>query len=430
MSNLDYIIMIIASSVSSFIELNSYNKLSRNIKLKLSFKMTLFIIITGLLLTINIYTNTGYSRPFISFTLMVILAYLVFKDEMSKTIFYTLICYLIMFVFEILLSSIILYYFKDLSTFDENIVLKISFSLISDSLTFLICSIGVIRRLSNKIIDKFNNKYMTILIFGLSLIILFIIDVKYSIDLSNKTYLINLFIFIGVFSLMIINIYNYFKIHKEIEKTEILLNFMDKYESIIDNDRVNRHEMLNNLLVLKSIKNKNTKEYDELLNDLISSYSKKGIDFKNINKLPSGLKGIFYFKLNNLEEKGFKVRVNANKQVSNKIKKLPHKEYVTLYKIVGILLDNAVEAAEKSNNKIINIDIYNEKDSVIIMIDNSFKGRINLKNMNDKYYSTKGKKRGLGLYIVNGLLRNSSYLVLEQSINKKIFTSKITINKK
>ena len=52
------------------------------------------------------------------------------------------------------------------------------------------------------------------------------------------------------------------------------------------------------------------------------------------------------------------------------------------------------------------------------------------KRLNDKYYSTKGKKRGLGLYIVNRLLRNSSYLVLEQSINKKIFTSKITINKK
>ena len=32
------------------------------------------------------------------------------------------------------------------------------------------------------------------------------------------------------------------------EKSEILLNFMNKYENIIEDNSINRHELLNNLL--------------------------------------------------------------------------------------------------------------------------------------------------------------------------------------
>ena len=42
-----------------------------------------------------------------------------------------------------------------------------------------------------------------------------------------------------------------------------------------DEYRAYKHELLNNLLALKSIKNKNTKEFDSSLDEIISLYNTK-----------------------------------------------------------------------------------------------------------------------------------------------------------
>ena len=44
---------------------------------------------------------------------------------------------------------------------------------------------------------------------------------------------------------------------------------MKEYEMVIDKERIDRHEMVNNLLVLKSIKNKNSKSYNKILYDIL-----------------------------------------------------------------------------------------------------------------------------------------------------------------
>ena len=59
---------------------------------------------------------------------------------------------------------------------------------------------------------------------------------------------------------------------------------MSKYEKIIDEERINRHEMLNNLLMLKSFKNKNSKKYDDTINEIIKLYEKNGKEtIKNVS---------------------------------------------------------------------------------------------------------------------------------------------------
>ena len=214
------------------------------------------------------------------------------------------------------------------------------------------------------------------------------------------------------------------------EKSEQLLNFMSKYEKIIDEGRINKHEMLNNLLFLKSIEDKNSKEFNETLNDLINEYDKKGIGIKNIYNLPSGLKGIFYYKLSGLNEKGFNININISKQISSSLKKIEHKEYLILYKVIGILLDNAVEAAYKTKERIINIDIYKDNKNIIIEINNTFSNKIDFSIINDKNYSSKGKNRGLGLYIVKNLLIRSNIISLEQKLDHNYFISQIIVNKK
>ena len=427
MSNLDYVIITIASAITILFAIECYSKISRNQLIRINFKILLLILLGGILVTINTYTNVGYSRPFISYIIILIIAWFIFKDELSKTILLFTYCYLIMTFYEIVLSVIIQLRFSDLSVFDKNILLKISFSIVSVGISLLTCYSNKIRKIILKFTNKLSNNKIIIIIFSLVLIILFVIDVKYSSKLNLTVYIGNVIIMISTFLLFCLNIINYFKINKEIEKTETILNFMTKYEKTIDEDRINRHEMLNNLLLLKSIKNKNSKEYNDTLNELVSIYNRKGIGVKNIYKLPSGLKGIFYYKLKGLDENGFNINIKISKDINNSLKKLDHKTYVSLYRIISILLDNAIEASNCTNKKYISIDIYKNNKEIIIIIDNSFKNKISINKINEKNYSTKGKGRGLGLYIMNIILKQSDKISVKHEINNDIFSSIIKI---
>ncbi len=100
---------------------------------------------------------------------------------------------------------------------------------------------------------------------------------------------------------------------------------------------------------------------------------------------------------------------------------------MNLCRIVGILLDNAIDASRKTMEKFIGVEVYKEKESTIIVIDNSFEGKIDLDQINNKNYSTNGSGRGLGLYILKNTIKKIDNMVFEQSINNNLFTSKIIV---
>ncbi len=430
MSNLDYIYIIFASIITVYIQELAYAKLTNKKGIIINYRNFLILIISGIFVTIITYFDQDISRIVLSFLILVSVNLLIFKDELKVTLYNMLICYILGIFYEIILSMVVLNTnIIDIKMFEVNIWQKSIFSFINVLLVYLTCYSKKIKIKVALMFNKYLNKNHIYYVLVVLLIVLIAVDFKYFVTLSKNIYFLNLLIILCVSVLIISNFHNYFKVIRESEKSEILLNFMSKYEKIVDEDRINRHEMLNNLLFLKSFDNKNSKEYDDALNELITIYNKKGIGIKNIYNLPTGLKGIFYYKLNGLEEKGYKLNIIISNKLSNSFKKLPHNEYVILYKIVGILLDNAVEAAEKSKDKYIGIDIYSEKSNIVIIIDNSFKGKIDLNKINNKDYTSKGKNRGLGLFIVNKLLKESELIHLEQIIELNVFTSKIIIKK-
>ena len=432
MTTFNTIINILFSSISVFINMLAYNKLSRNSKFKLTIPRLLMIIITGVIAVINTYFNDNIIRIIVTFLMLFVCSKLVFKDDFIKTILYVLVCYILMTLYEVVLAGVFIgLNVINGSLFDKSIIIKNAFSIGIVLLVYLTCISKSFSSKINKIYKSLRNKNVIILILlFLVLIALIIADFVYTRNITKSVYICNLIIAFCFLSIFIYSIYNYFKVINEMEKSNILLNFMSKYEKMIDEQRINKHEMLNNLLYLKSIEDKNSKEYEDELNDLITTYNKKGIGIKNIYNLPSGLKGIFYYKLNGLEDKNFNININISKQISNSLKNISHDDYVILYKIVVILLDNAIESAEKTKDKIINVEIYRESNIIYIIIDNSFKGKIDINKIGNKNYSTKGNNRGLGLFIINNLLKNSNSISLEQDINNNIFTSKVIINKK
>lgn len=188
---------------------------------------------------------------------------------------------------------------------------------------------------------------------------------------------------------------------------------------------------MNNLLALKSIEDKNSKKFNDSLDELIELYNKKSSGVKNIHKLPSGLKGIVYYKLSDIDNDKYNVNVRISKQLKINLNKFSHKEYMSLCKIMGIVLDNAIEAMKTSKEKILMIDAYKEKDKAVIEINNTFdKSKTDINKIYNKNYSTKGKNRGLGLYLAKMLLKNCKNLSMEQEIFDNVFSTRIYINNK
>lgn len=98
-----------------------------------------------------------------------------------------------------------------------------------------------------------------------------------------------------------------------------------------------------------------------------------------------------------------------------------HMKIYEFTRILGILLDNAIEAASECDEKIIHVSFRKEanRHRLVMVIENTYKNKdINIDTIFEKDFSTKSKKTnsGLGLWEVRQILKKNN--------NLNLFTSK------
>ncbi|MBZ9618523.1 sensor histidine kinase [Clostridium estertheticum] len=199
--------------------------------------------------------------------------------------------------------------------------------------------------------------------------------------------------------------------------------------------------------------------YSEITESLVDDISKFKHDYNNIifmmngyieNNDFNGLKKFFskkifnehniydFFKLKKIKDSGFKGLLAAKMsqivkddiivslEILNDIDLL-YIDTLDLCRIIGILLDNAREAAKKCNEGFIAISIIQD-GSLNITISNNYIDKINITNISIKGYSSKGPNRGIGLSIVNNIL-NENYpnVLLNSSIENHMFIQDLLI---
>ncbi|MBQ6284888.1 MAG: GHKL domain-containing protein [Bacilli bacterium] len=430
MKIIDWTIISLLSIVAVIIQLFTFKELSEKSKIRIGISSIICIIVDGIIITYNSYTNDSILRAFVSFAIIIVSEQLIFKYNIIKTLTYGIMCYILVVVSEIVLDIILLTTkLINLQAIDHNILAKVLLSIIMVLPAYFIARNRHIKNITRKIMLFIENSIVAQIMAAIFLVVSVILAFKNIMSLSFSTYLGNFVLLIVFIILIVIILFKEYRVKRELTNTKILLEFMSKYERKIDEDRINRHEMLNNLLVLKSYKNKNSKEYNDTLDDIIANYSKKDDGIKNIYKLPSGLKGIIYYKINEIKNKNINININISKILSSYFKKLDNKTYTAVCKIVGITFDNAIEACINSNEKIIRLEVYEENNTVIIDIENTFNNIINIKKINNKNYSTKSKNRGLGLYIANNIINNNRLIDMKQYIDNNYFVTKIFISK-
>ncbi|MGL9740982.1 GHKL domain-containing protein [Enterococcus sp. DIV1368c] len=143
-------------------------------------------------------------------------------------------------------------------------------------------------------------------------------------------------------------------------------------------------------------------------------------------KVPE-IRSLFSLKLMMAQEKGISVQLTVPDEIV-----IGKKYTINLVRMLGIILDNAIEGATVTKKKKIEVLIIKKKQSLMIRVINTTTNTFPLSKLKQKGFSTKTnpKNEGLGLFILDELTKTNPYLFLETSIENQRFSQTIHIQLK
>jgi len=100
-----------------------------------------------------------------------------------------------------------------------------------------------------------------------------------------------------------------------------------------------------------------------------------------------------------------------------------------LVKIIGILLDNAIEACENSQDNELHLGMDSDNTHTSILIGNTYCSLPDPELIYEQGFSTKGNNRGLGLYYLRKILSLYPHAHLKTTVSDNIFFQELIIMK-
>lgn len=248
---------------------------------------------------------------------------------------------------------------------------------------------------------------------------------------------INLAIQLGYFLLMI-TLFSFLlhSVKKENElkrkalEQEQFSQYMQALEQVNQDMRKFRHDYANILLSMRGfIEEENLNGLKDFFKLHILKAEEQTL-FKNqvLSNLDNlkiiELKGLLATKVLLANQFGIKINVEIPEPIQT-----IHMDIIDLTRIIGILMDNAIEASQVLENGQINLAIMDtEKESVLIIIENQTNNTsMNIKQLFDENYSTKGKNRGIGLTTVRKVLKTYPNITMNTRIEDGWFVQEMEI---
>lgn len=405
------LISVIRSLITS---ISSIYILSKILKQKVEFKR---LLIGTLLLTLilSFVYDVFPTYFFIQYCILFLSIFLIFPSSISKAILSTIILFILFSISDMMVSIICLTFqldFKNFSSFSITI-LNIGICILS----ILLTHISIIKKFINYVFY-----HAHVIIYILFTILLFIF-LKY---FSFPNYLLLIFIFI----FLLIGIF--FMIKQIVEKErfnneyDILIKHVEEFEKIIERKRLEVHEYKNHLLVIQAMAEHKNKEIQKLIDEILIQ---NPVDIEDqtllaIENIPiKGLKGMIYYKTVHAIEKKVQVEVDISRSLEKKIlSKIQERDIQDICKLIGIFMDNAIEAACETKNKQLSISMYtNGNQEFIISIANEFKHLIAI----NQIQTTKGNGHGYGLKFAKEVVLSNPHIQNTRECISNVFIQNI-----
>ena len=389
--------------------------LLENKKIKLSFKNIVVIIASIILYGIIASTISGILKTLILCFLYVLVYKCIFNTTYSKSLLLAFEHIVLIIIPDLLILLFGVYILKiDTKEFYTMYTETILSTFIVDVMFLLLTYVfkKPLRKISN--IKLTNNKEIIMYL----LLSLFSILVVFYTEYSNVKVLSSKELILGVIVIVSFVLILYSLVKQKMENNKLmtryikLLEFIKNYEKELDKQKELRHESKNQLITARSkiVDKKKEHEVIEYLNSIIADYVKGNNEkYTSFQYLPAnGIKGFFYYKANEAENNGINLSINVSPKVENTfIGDLDTNDFKQLGILLGVYLDNAIEASKNSKDKKMAIEIYKTGEDIEIIISNTYEGTIDTESIGKTKYTTKGKNHGYGLMLVNRILEEN-----------------------
>ena len=431
------VLKIFFSSIFMMISVHAFGFITTSKEQRKPIKLVsvLILLLFSILYTLIYITFKGTIKSITICLIYALYVYTSFDRNISKSIFSGIIYMILLIIPDLILLGVItkvLNLSKEYcySTFAGSILGNLSVSVLMILLVYLL------RKPLIKIVNyKLSSSTKIIIVSLLALVTIAKVFYNLITDYRFSNDVLTYFLLIG--TLMII-LFSLLRQKSDTEnmfrKNDALIGIMKNYEIDIEDQRTLNHETKNELLTIRSkLSDEKDKDLCSYVDSVIGDKkSVKSAKFSKFKYLPSnGLKGFFYYKFIEAEQREIKVSLNISKQVENScLGDMKTKDFKDLTRIIGVYLDNAIEAASISKDKKLGIEIYVVKDVVQIIISNTYDNAIEEDKMGNERYSTKGKNRGHGLLLVKRILNENNRITSETKITDNLYIQTIKINEK
>ncbi|WP_373899436.1 sensor histidine kinase [Haloimpatiens sp. FM7315] len=220
------------------------------------------------------------------------------------------------------------------------------------------------------------------------------------------------------------------KLKRETEEKNEIEEYAHIIENMYSQTKRFKHDYINMLSPLKEyIDNADVKGLSKFFYENVIDMDKNiNWSSSNIDKLKyikvSGVKAIFSTKL----IKAASMNIDISVEIVEDIECISM-NIMDLCRIIGILMDNAIEGAQECEYPKLCLVVVNKNDYVRIVIRNNFFGdKPLIHKIFKEGFSTKGTERGLGLYTVKNIIDNNyNNVFLDTSIEDNVFVQELWI---
>ena len=419
------------------LEISEFFVLSRFYSKKLNFMNKRFYLVLAIFIIftmINYSYNNAFFKIISSSFLLGLCNWLLFSEKLNKTIVSTLYVYLLTTVSDIIAALFFVFILKkDTNWIKTDVFGSLIGNLFIAFIFICISYIPIVKKVYLKLVELTETLKLRNIV---KLCLLIIISINF---LLAFMYYELKSVYVIIINTILLLIYSYIVYRTLNEKSnnimikaenDSLMYSLHQYEDMVDRQRVDNHENKNQLLIIKNMIKKNDRDVVKYIDTIVKDQKEDDEAlYTRVMTIPSGgLQGIIYQKMLVMKDE----RILFSLDVSRDVRKIEldyfsMEDNYRLCKIVGVLLDNAIEESRKIDDKRIMISLYVDDDKLVIDISNRFEGKVEVDKLDDEGYTTKGDGHGYGLSLVKKILSESDIFENERSVRRDVFKQVVRV---
>lgn len=221
-----------------------------------------------------------------------------------------------------------------------------------------------------------------------------------------------------------------YEAQKKVAYLENLNEYTRNLEMVYNNLRSFKHDYINIMASLAAYIDE--KKYDELETFFYDHILPMQKNLTQNNTTLNNLLHVNVLELKSILYTKLLLAVNQNIEVNIDIPDTIdciHMDPVDLTRMLGIYLDNAIEACLETEHPVINFHLGKLNDDVVFIISNTFLDKgLSISQMHKKDVTTKGHGHGIGLHNVSEILNRYTNIYHETLMENGLFIQQIQVS--